>query len=75
MFENLTQLDMETVIEFANNNNMDVSKTERQLFLSRSAAVYHLEKVKTQTGLDPLNFYDLIQLLKLFGEDIFKKKG
>ena len=74
MFEKLTQEDMETVIEFAN-NNMDVSKTARQLFLSRSAAVYHLEKVKTQTGLDPLNFYDLIQLLKLFGEDIFKKEG
>ena len=74
MFKNLTELDIKTVIEFAN-NNMDVSKTARQLFLSRSAAFYHLEKVKTQTGLDPLNFYDLIQLLKLCGVDILKKKG
>ena len=71
MFKNFTELDIKTLVEFAN-NNMDLSKTARKLFLSRTAAAYHLEKIKNKTGLDPLNFYDLVQLLKLYNgkEDI-----
>ena len=65
MPKNLTDLDIKVLIEFAN-NNMDVSKTARQLFLSRGAAFYHLEKVERKTGLNPLNFHDLVKLLETY---------
>ena len=66
MLENLTDLDIKILIAFAD-NNMNVSETSRQMFLSRSATFYHLEKVKNKTELNPLNFFDLIELLKLCG--------
>ena len=73
MLKNLTDIQKELLIEFAN-NNMNVSKTARQQFMHRNTVVYHLEKVKTQTGLNPFNFFDLVRLLKLCASDILKGK-
>ena len=74
MPKNLTDLDMETLIEFAN-NNMDVSKTARQMFMSRSATAYHLDKIKRVTGLNPYNFFDLVKLFKLYSKNILERNG
>ena len=73
MFKNLNEVQKEVLIGLAN-NNMDVSKTARKLFRHRNSVVYHLEKVKVTTGLNPFNFYELIKLLELCGVDVFKGK-
>jgi carbohydrate diacid regulator len=45
--------------------NMNVSATAKKLYLHRNTVVYHLEHIHRQTGLNPLNFYDLIKLLEI----------
>ena len=66
MFRKLKDADIETIIEFSN-NNISISETSRKLFLHRNSVVYHLEKVERVTGLSPFRFYDLIQLMQLAG--------
>lgn len=34
----------------------------------RNTVLYHLDKVKRQTGLDPRRFYDLVELVKIAQE-------
>lgn len=43
--------------------DMNIAKTSRELFMSRSNLVYHLEKIKEKTGFDPLRFWDLMKLV------------
>ena len=66
MFRKLKDDEVETIIEFAN-NNMDVSKTARDMFTHRNTVVYRLKKIGRETGLNPYRFYDLFQLLQLAG--------
>ena len=58
----LTDLDLQVVREFAE-NDMNVSATARVLHMGRTTALCHLEKVTEITGLNPLVFYDLVELL------------
>ena len=58
----------ETLNAFAD-NNMDVSKTARQLYLHRNTMVYRLERIKIQTGLNPYKFHELVKLLELYGKE------
>lgn len=51
------------VIECLAKNDMNITATGNELFMHRNTAVYHLEKVKRETGLDPRKFYDLVKLL------------
>lgn len=46
-------------------NNMNVSQTAVALYMHRNTLVYHIQKVKRKTGLDPLNFYDLVELVRM----------
>ena len=62
MKEKMTKLDIQAVLALAD-NNMNVAKTGKELFFHRNTIVYHLDKVKRNTGLDPLNFYDLMKLV------------
>lgn len=43
--------------------NMNVQATANLMCYHRNTIIYHLRKVKKETGLDPMNFYDLIKLL------------
>ena len=43
--------------------DLNVNETARRLFLSRNTVVYHIEKIKRHTGLDPTKFHDLCKLL------------
>lgn len=45
--------------------NMNVSRAACSLYMHRNTVVYHLDKVKRQTGLDPRRFYDLVELAKM----------
>lgn len=67
----LTAVEVEVLMAFAD-NNMNVSETGRQHYRHRNTVRYHLDKVIERTGLNPYNFYDLVQLLKLCGA---KMKG
>ena len=62
----LTDTDMKILIGFAN-NNMNASKIAKQLYMHRNTVMYHLEKIKMTTELNPLNFFELIQLMELAG--------
>ena len=43
-------------------NNMKVTEAAKSLFLHRNTVLFHLRKVKEETGLDPCKFHDLCKL-------------
>lgn len=59
--------DAHIVIAMAN-HNMNVTDVARAIFAHRNTVLYHLNKVKQQTGLDPRRFYDLVELVKITQE-------
>ena len=59
--------DAHIVIAMAN-HNMNVTDVARAIFAHRNTVLYHLNKVKQQTGLDPQRFYDLVELVKIAQE-------
>lgn len=67
MKEHLTDVDVQVVLAFAD-NDMNVSETSRKLFMHRNTTHYHLERVGKRTGLSPLKFYDLVQLVGILKE-------
>lgn len=67
MKEYLTDVDVQTVLAFAD-NDMSVTETGRKLFLNRNTVKYHLERVGAKTGLSPLKFYDLVKLVGILKE-------
>lgn len=50
------------------NHSMNVTDVARAIFAHRNTVLYHLNKVKRQTGLDPWRFYDLVELVKMAQE-------
>ena len=56
--------DAHIVIAMAN-HSMNVTDVARAIFAHRNTVLYHLDKVKQQTGLDPRRFYDLVELGKM----------
>lgn len=46
-------------------NNMNVQATADQLYYHRNTVIYHLSRVYEQTGKNPMNFYDLCELLPI----------
>ena len=63
----MSELDTEIIIALAE-NNMKISAAARSLFMHRNTAVYHIERVKKITGLDPTNFYHLCKLVQMVRE-------
>ena len=59
--------DAHIVIAMAN-HNMNVTDVARAIFAHRNTVLYHLNKVKQQTGLDPRQFYDLVELVRMAQE-------
>lgn len=62
----LSDADIEILTAFAE-NDMNVTKTAKQQYRCRGNIIYHLNKGKECTGLNPLKFYDLVRLLELCG--------
>ena len=42
---------------------MNVAEVSRKLYMHRNTAAYQIERIKKLTGKDPLNFYDLHDLV------------
>ena len=45
------------------------SEASRVLYMHRNTVIYHIEKIARVTGLDPLCFYDMIELLEVYGKE------
>ena len=56
------------IIRLSAEENLNVSAIARKMFLCNNTVRYHIAKIKEQTGLDSLNFFDLIKLLKMCEE-------
>lgn len=59
---NLTEKEKEVILSFAD-GNMHIGETANLLNLHRNTIDYHLRAIKENTGLDPKNFYDLVELV------------
>ena len=66
MARKLKDIDAEILIAFVC-NNMSIEDTAKSQFIHRNTVTYHLEKVEAVTGLNPRNFFDLVQLMELIG--------
>lgn len=59
-------MDLETIektIQTFAECDMNVLKASKMLFIHRNAMEYRLKMIKDKTGLDPKNFYDLVELV------------
>lgn len=52
--------------------DMNVSEAARMLCMHRGTVVYRLAQIHQQTGLDPYRFHDLVKLLKMCDEEVWK---
>ena len=59
----ITPTDKEVLMAYAD-CNMCVSDVARKIHMNRNNVDYHIEKVRSLTGLDPCNFHDLTELLR-----------
>jgi carbohydrate diacid regulator len=60
----LDELDFRLILSFAE-NNMNATDTSLDLYVHRGTVLYRIAKIKEITGLDPMNFYDLHELVKM----------
>ena len=58
----MTLRQAETIVSLAK-NNMNARATARAMFVHYQTVVYNIKMIRKNTGLDPLNFYDLQKLL------------
>ena len=64
----MTKIDARIVAAMAD-CNLRPSEVARREYMHRNTVLYHLDKVKRETGLDAQNFYDLIKLLEIVKEE------
>ena len=60
----MDELDIKVILGLAD-NRMRISETARVLYVHRNTVIYHIDRIKRLTGLDPLNFYDLYALVQM----------
>lgn len=60
----MTEKQAKVIIALAD-NNMNVQATADSLFYHRNTISYRLVGIYAQTGKNPLNFYDLCELLPI----------
>lgn len=67
----LTPTQAEAIVKLAK-NNMNVRAAAREMFMHYNTVHYHVRMIERNTGKDPLNFYDLQELLP-FAEDVLER--
>ena len=58
----LTATQAEVVIKLAK-NNINAAAAAREMFMHRNTVDYHIRMIYRNTGKNPLNFFDLLDLL------------
>lgn len=48
-------------------HSLNVSDVAREICYHRNSVVYRIQRIKKETGKDPMQFYDLIELLNMTG--------
>ena len=64
----LKPIDLEVIRALAD-CSLNMAETARTIYSHRSTVEYHIARIQRITGLNPLNFYDLIKLLELAKEE------
>lgn len=59
---NLSDKHMEIILSLGK-HSMRMTEVARELDMHRNTVVYHVERIQEITGKDPLNFYDLLELV------------
>lgn len=58
--------DLETrIILLMADCDMNITDTAKVMYVHRNTVVYHIDKIKRKTGLNPTKFYDLCQLVTM----------
>ena len=60
----LTERNKEIILALAE-CNMNQSEVSRVKYLHINTVIFHIQKIRENTGLDPKNFYDLIKLVEM----------
>ena len=47
--------------------DMKITEVAKVMYVHRNTVVYHIDKIKRKTGLNPTKFYDLCELVKMAG--------
>ena len=58
----MTRIEAEVIIGLAD-NGMNVSKVAQKLFMDRSSVYRRIHNIHDDTGKNPLDFFDLLDLL------------
>ena len=61
---NMTKQQKEIILSYAE-NNMSASLTARVMMYHRNSIEYHLDQVHKEHNLNPKNFYDLVELVRI----------
>ena len=64
----MTDVRKEVILAFAD-CNMNAAETARKTYRSYNSIEYHIGIIRTITGLDPKNFYDLGKLVMMVRGD------
>jgi sugar diacid utilization regulator len=63
----LSEREIEILLGMAR-NILSVKRTADSLFFATNSVIYHANRIKMKTGLDPTDFYDMVELLKMAKE-------
>ena len=66
----MTLRQAETIISLAR-NNMNARATARTMFVHHQTVIYNIKMIRRNTGLNPLDFYDLQKLIPM-AEEVLK---
>ena len=66
--ETLTELERE-LIRLMADLDLNVTAVAKTTYRNRNTVVYHIEKIKKKTGLDPKRFHDCVKLLEIIGRE------
>lgn len=58
----MTKLEAEIIIALAD-NHLHTTGAARTLFMHRTTVNYHVQKIHKRTGKNPLDFFDMCELL------------
>ena len=65
----ITRTQAEVIVKLAR-NNINAAATAREMFMHRNTVDYHIRMIYRNTGKNPLNFYDLLELLPIAQETL-----
>jgi len=63
----MTLRQAETIVSLAK-NNMNARAAARTMFVHHQTVVYNIKMIRRNTGLNPMDFYDLQKLLPMAEE-------